>query len=311
MSYSQPQAAYGRQGGSSSSSPYQGQHSPASTHSSLQQAAPPPSPPGSFYVQALYAYSGVDTSSLSFRQGDVIEVLSTLASGWWDGVLCDQKVRGWFPSNYVQRISEDEATWAREQMNGFWDGGDDTDRRAGATSTADSFSSGVVEPFSELARVRPYDSPSDREQTLEDLMAEDLTSFSSGADIFSEIAAAAQAESSGRAAIADYDEEGGRHAVRMSLEQTPDDTPTDDHGEDFWVPKVTQSGQLYYFNTRTSETSRDMPIDGQGDGVQVDHEEFPTDVGDESPPDLRMRGTPSASDHSEWTTKLTSDGSAV
>lgn len=45
-----------------------------------------------FFVRALYPFSGVDTASLSFRQGDVIEVLSTLESGWWDGIIISDKM---------------------------------------------------------------------------------------------------------------------------------------------------------------------------------------------------------------------------
>jgi son of sevenless len=52
-----------------------------------------------FFVQALYDYQSTDPSSLSFRKDDIIEVLTRLESGWWDGLLGDE--RGWFPSNYV------------------------------------------------------------------------------------------------------------------------------------------------------------------------------------------------------------------
>lgn len=61
-------------------------------------------PPPAVYVRALYNYDADDHTSLSFRQGDVIQVLTQLESGWWDGVIND--VRGWFPSNYCQIISD-------------------------------------------------------------------------------------------------------------------------------------------------------------------------------------------------------------
>ncbi|KAK4699672.1 hypothetical protein P7C70_g6587, partial [Phenoliferia sp. Uapishka_3] len=279
------------------------QYSPTqSTHSSL---APPPT--NSFYVQALYAYSGVDTSSLSFRQGDVIEVLSTLASGWWDGVLCDQKVRGWFPSNYVQRISEDEAMWAREQMMGFWDTDNEMERRGSTTgrSQDDQFIGGVVGDGYGGSIRGSHDSTSysEREQTLEDLMAEDLTSFSSGADIFSEIAAAAQAESSNRSV---YDDQRDHRSLHGSLATYEDDGTGGE--EDFWVPKVTQGGQLFYYNARTQETSRDMPIDGRGDGIHIPHEDYSDEI-ESQPPQRIVASMPP--DQSEWTTKLTADGSSV
>ena len=60
-----------------------------------------------FFCRALYDYQTNDSSSLSFRKGDVIEVLTQLESGWWDGLLNDE--RGWFPSNYVTMISDPEA----------------------------------------------------------------------------------------------------------------------------------------------------------------------------------------------------------
>lgn len=52
-----------------------------------------------FFVKAAYNYKTDDQSSLSFVVGDVIEVLTTLESGWWDGLLGNE--RGWFPSNHV------------------------------------------------------------------------------------------------------------------------------------------------------------------------------------------------------------------
>lgn len=63
-----------------------------------------------FFCRALYDYQTNDASSLSFRKNDIIEVLTQLESGWWDGLLGDE--RGWFPSNYVTLISEEEAELA-------------------------------------------------------------------------------------------------------------------------------------------------------------------------------------------------------
>ncbi|KAH0832197.1 hypothetical protein J3R83DRAFT_13116 [Lanmaoa asiatica] len=63
-----------------------------------------------FFCRALYDYQTNDASSLSFRKNDIIEVLTQLESGWWDGLLGDE--RGWFPSNYVTIISDEEAELA-------------------------------------------------------------------------------------------------------------------------------------------------------------------------------------------------------
>ncbi|KAK3698732.1 cell division cycle-related protein [Vermiconidia calcicola] len=60
-------------------------------------------PPGQLYVRALYDYDADDRTSLSFRQGDIIQVITQLESGWWDGVI--HGVRGWFPSNYCAVVS--------------------------------------------------------------------------------------------------------------------------------------------------------------------------------------------------------------
>ncbi len=60
-------------------------------------------PPGTLYVRALYEYEADDRTSLSFHEGDVIQVITQLESGWWDGVI--NGVRGWFPSNYCQIIT--------------------------------------------------------------------------------------------------------------------------------------------------------------------------------------------------------------
>lgn len=73
-------------------------------------------PPGTMYVRALYDYEADDRTSLSFHEGDVIQVITQLESGWWDGVI--NGVRGWFPSNYCQIItSPDELPDLDQQEN--------------------------------------------------------------------------------------------------------------------------------------------------------------------------------------------------
>lgn len=64
------------------------------------------STPPTLHVRALYSYHADDRTSLSFRQGDIIQVLTRLESGWWDGVI--HGVRGWFPSNYCAIVSAPE-----------------------------------------------------------------------------------------------------------------------------------------------------------------------------------------------------------
>ncbi|EFW98535.1 cell division control protein [Grosmannia clavigera kw1407] len=70
-------------------------------------------PPGAMYVRALYDYEADDRTSLSFHEGDVIQVITQLESGWWDGVI--NGVRGWFPSNYCQLITSADELPESEQ----------------------------------------------------------------------------------------------------------------------------------------------------------------------------------------------------
>ncbi|ORZ34163.1 ras guanine nucleotide exchange factor domain-containing protein [Catenaria anguillulae PL171] len=67
-------------------------------------------------VRALYSYEGDHDSSLTFQADDLIQVFTQLESGWWDGLLRED--RGWFPSNYVSpplimRSRAEEKAWTR------------------------------------------------------------------------------------------------------------------------------------------------------------------------------------------------------
>ncbi|EEP79958.1 conserved hypothetical protein [Uncinocarpus reesii 1704] len=77
--------------------------------------SPIEAPPG-LYVKALYDYTSDDHTSLSFRQGDIIQVLNQLETGWWDGVIGD--VRGWFPSNYCAVVPGPDAFSDRLNLGG-------------------------------------------------------------------------------------------------------------------------------------------------------------------------------------------------
>lgn len=75
------------------------------------------SPAGQMYVRALYDYQADDPTSLSFSHGDVIQVITQLESGWWDGVV--HGVRGWFPSNYcaVMHSNYDDGTEGHDELD--------------------------------------------------------------------------------------------------------------------------------------------------------------------------------------------------
>jgi len=68
------------------------------------------------YVRALYDYEADDRTSLSFHEGDIIQVITQLESGWWDGII--NGVRGWFPSNYCQvTTSPDDVLEGKQNGN--------------------------------------------------------------------------------------------------------------------------------------------------------------------------------------------------
>ncbi|KAF2705820.1 cell division control protein-like protein Cdc25 [Pleomassaria siparia CBS 279.74] len=89
------------------------------------------SPPGGMYVRALYDYDADDRTSLSFRQGDIIQVITQLESGWWDGVI--NGVRGWFPSNYCAVVPRPSDEGEEERNNENLD--DDTHSLGGTDYT--------------------------------------------------------------------------------------------------------------------------------------------------------------------------------
>lgn len=67
------------------------------------------------YALALHTFTPgeISPTCLSFRAGQVISILTKDDSGWWDGTV-DGK-RGWFPSNFVEVCSVEQATIAAEE----------------------------------------------------------------------------------------------------------------------------------------------------------------------------------------------------
>ncbi|GAA5851116.1 hypothetical protein JCM9279_000329 [Rhodotorula babjevae] len=281
------------------------------------------------FVRAIYSYSGTDNSSLSFRQGDIIEVLSTLDSGWWDGVVLESGTRGWFPSNYTEPIDEDEA------MRAAGAGAGDVGRRGSvasgstksrSTSRDDAaFEAGLIDDFSSVG----LGGQLSRDPTLQDFLGGghfDLASFSDGGDIFAEIAAASQQDeastSTGAPAASRPSPSAASTApapASTAAAAWPEDVPED---EDFWVPKMTHGGQLFYYNTRTGETSRDMPIDGQGDGVQIDPADYSLEAGETARRPSLLGGDAAArrasvfggaapDAASEWSERVAGDGHSL
>ncbi|THH31171.1 hypothetical protein EUX98_g3005 [Antrodiella citrinella] len=164
-----------------------------------------------FFCRALYDYQTRDASSLSFHKSDIIEVLTQLESGWWDGLLGDE--RGWFPSNYVVVISEQEAETA-------------------LAATAPEFS-------------QTSSMPSLPDESVLD-MSQALGGSSSDANWLE----------------ADDGYNASQHAVQQAA-QPEKGREREGHHNDFWVPRVSQDGRIFYVNTQTGQHSQDLPHEAE------------------------------------------------
>ena len=76
---------------------------PAGLKASVSAASPRP-----VFVRAQYDYTAAEASELSFRAGDVIQVLSEDPSGWWEGRLKNGE-QGSFPENYTKGVTLSQA----------------------------------------------------------------------------------------------------------------------------------------------------------------------------------------------------------
>lgn len=56
-------------------------------------------------VRALYEFKGEESGDLSFREGEIIQVIKKDNSGWWRGIREDGR-KGDFPYNYVEEIKK-------------------------------------------------------------------------------------------------------------------------------------------------------------------------------------------------------------
>ena len=73
-------------------------------------------------VRALYDFDSEDATNLTFKKDDVIQVLAQLESGWWAGYC--QGRQGWFPSNYVEVLGEDDLDSQEEEDDEYAEGDD-------------------------------------------------------------------------------------------------------------------------------------------------------------------------------------------
>ncbi|KAI0316803.1 ras guanine nucleotide exchange factor domain-containing protein [Amylostereum chailletii] len=183
-----------------------------------------------FFCRALYDYQSADDSSLSFRKNDVIEVLTQLETGWWDGLLGDE--RGWFPSNYVVVISDEEA-----------------DVAFAASELQHAQQQGYTEqepiPLSQSTSTLPSMTTTSTSSTSRSYTSQDQGNWLEGEVEFVP----------GRGAPEDALTVAARGPTQSS---------------DFWVPQVTPDGQIYYVNTQTGQQSRDLPTEAEDELSDAD-----------------------------------------
>lgn len=54
----------------------------------------------------LFEYEATKHDELTFKEGEIINVINQIDGGWWEGQKINGEV-GWFPSNYVREFSDD------------------------------------------------------------------------------------------------------------------------------------------------------------------------------------------------------------
>ncbi|KAJ3781256.1 hypothetical protein GGU10DRAFT_320569, partial [Lentinula aff. detonsa] len=217
---------------------------PSQSHSLTPSPSPSPPPlptyPPSLFCRAKYPYTAQDASALTFTTGSIIEVLTRQESGWWDGMLGDE--RGWFPSNYVEVISEEEAEreWGERER--------EMEREMEVQ--------GEMEMGREWGEREGWEREVDMGHAL--ISASASSSSSSATDEW-----LAQALSSGSKS-GSREREGRRERGRERERES---------ASDFWMPQVASNGQIFYINTKTGEQSRDLPLEAEDVGVDDDEEE--------------------------------------
>ena len=178
-------------------------------------------PVGELYVRTLYDYEADDGTSLSFRQGDIIQVVTQLETGWWYGIMnigTDSVARGWFPSNYCTVIPS----------SGDYNVPDDGEPvEVGETNYTDE-----------------SDDERDRSDFVDVLHANGYPREQSSAQSI-------ESSQTGTTAITTPDRqqnEGDGH-----VDEGEEDAA-------FWIPQATPDGRLYYVNISTGETTLDLPL---------------------------------------------------
>ncbi|KAJ3005153.1 hypothetical protein HKX48_000842 [Thoreauomyces humboldtii] len=210
-------------------------------------------------VQALHDYTSVESTCLSFRKGDVLNVHIRDKSGWWDGTLGAK--RGWFPSNYVESIPERQ----RKTASGA---GMRSSTPLSPTSSVtsggpNSVSAANISPSStQSTHSRQQSTRHQLELTLSQLMEEakafEADETGSPGDAMMPSAGAAYFPDEMRARVLDMPKNDLAHpGATGSTDQLHGGKPGDGGYElpAFWGRKTTPQGEVYYYNTQSNQTT--------------------------------------------------------
>ncbi|KAK8854953.1 hypothetical protein IAR55_003693 [Kwoniella newhampshirensis] len=288
-----------------------------------------------FLVRARFDFQATDASALSFNAGDLIYVYARLESGWWDGMLDGR--RGWFPSNYVEDIAEEDLAQLEQDE-----------------------SQSIAYEELERGHARRQGGSEEDVLKIDDVLRGDWGSWGGGAGLeelaremmegddeddgrgFELEARRRRAQAEG--ANLGMDEFGvtGRHRVETdatirasgpsSIRRDPqppahDSTSIQGEPQDAWFPSITPDGQVYYHNTHTGEDSWELPMESTGlededlyGGLPTDEQYFnslASSAGPASsafnppnPTDNDFRAPPKAQNDIPypWVAKLSDDG---
>jgi hypothetical protein len=238
-----------------------------------------------FFVRALYDYFPEDTesSAISFQQEDVIKVLNCMRSGWWDGKIINPNggtIRGWFPSNYVMRIEEEEEVdrfreiFAEGEAAERWE--EDQQRLHNGLELENELEE---EEDDRAEQQQHYDRLNQQLQHQQDryLDSNDLetslwrngggmddgfgtNSFSDGGgNVFTQLTGYGDNHGEIRS-NSNHPQQLRRdwYSNPSSTRSQPNNHQLQDE-EDDWIPEITQDGRILYFNRVTGQISPELP----------------------------------------------------
>ncbi|OCF40495.1 hypothetical protein I317_05665 [Kwoniella heveanensis CBS 569] len=237
-----------------------------------------------FLVRARFGFQATDNSALSFAAGDLIQVFRKLESGWWDGML-DGK-RGWFPSNYVEDIAEEEIAHIEDEERQARDLYGEPPEGYNVGGPTSGGTEDDVLRMDDVLRGGWGDWGGDTglDQLAREMMAGDDGEEEDDGRAFAEEARRRRAQAEGVVSGADEFGVSSRRreetdaTIRPSGASTTSSTTTttqlpsarkqresvQGQPQDAWIPSITPDGQVYYHNTQTGEDSWDLPTEGLG-----------------------------------------------